>query len=72
MVTKFKLHRISNGEDRVIGSFEVHDNEIVFPSVSDEHNCDMFPPGTMSAYTKNRISHLLDNDHKSMYLEKVK
>lgn len=73
MVTyKFKLHRIFNGEDKVIGTFEVRGNEIVFPSVTDEHHCDMFPPGPMSAYTQNRITHLLDNKQKTMYLEKIK
>lgn len=72
MVTKFKLHRVLNGEDKVIGTFEVKDGQISFPSHADQHHCDMFPPGEMSAYTKNRITHLLDNKQKTMYLEKVK
>lgn len=69
---RFKLHRVFQGEDKVIGTFEVRNNEIVFPTSADEHHCDMFPAGPMSPYTQNRISHLLDNQDKSMYLEKVK
>lgn len=73
MVTrKFKLHRVFSGEDKVIGSFEVKDNEIVFPSVADEHHCDMFPAGPIDAYTQNRITQLLDNKEKTFYLEIVK
>lgn len=72
MVTKFKLHRVVNDEDKVIGTFEVRDNEIVFPTPSDEHHCDLFPAGPMDAHTRNRINHLLDNPDKTMYLEKVK
>lgn len=71
MVThKFKLHRVFKGEDKVIGTFEVRDNEIVFPTHADEHHCDMFPAGPLDAYTQNRITHLLDNKDKTMYLEK--
>lgn len=72
MVIKFKLHRVKDGKDSVIGTFEVRDGDIIYPSHSDEHHCDMFPAGQMSAYTKNRISHLIDNKEKTMYLEKVK
>ena len=73
MVThKFKLHRVSNDEDEVIGTFEIQGEEIVFPTNVDRHHCDMFPPGKMSDSTKNRISELLDNKQKTMYLEKVK
>ncbi len=72
VIHKFKLHRVFQGEDKVIGTFEVRDNEIVFPSLRDEHHCDMFDAGPMSAYTQNRISHLLDNKDKTFYLEKVK
>lgn len=73
MVThKFKLHRIFKGEDKVVGTFEVRDGEVVFPSHADEHHCDMFPPGPMAEATQNRITYLLDNKEKSTYLEKVK
>lgn len=72
MVIKFKLHRIFEGKDEVIGVFEVRDNEIVFPSSADEHHCSMFPAGKMSASTQNRITHLLNNKDKTIYLEKVK
>jgi hypothetical protein len=72
MVTKFNLHRVFKGKDEVIGTFEVRDNEIHFASHADEHHCSMFPAGPMSEYTKNRISHLLDNEDKTMYLEKAK
>jgi len=71
MVTKFKLHRVLDGKDSVIGTFEVRDNSIVFPTRRDQHHCDMFPVGPMSDYTKNRISQLLNNKTKTMYLEKV-
>lgn len=72
MVThKFKLHRVFQDKDEVIGAFEVRDNEIVFASHADEHHCSMFPAGPMSQYTKNRITHLLNNDEKTMYLEKA-
>lgn len=69
---KYKLHRISNEKDSVIGVFEVRNGEIVFPSSVDARHCDMFPAGPISQYTKNRITLLLDNKEKSMYLEKVK
>lgn len=69
---KFKLHRVFDGKDSVLGSFEVIDGKITFPSHADEHHCDMFPAGEMSDSTKNRITHLLDNKEKTMYLEKVK
>ena len=72
VIHKFKLHRVIDNIDEVIGTFEIHDNEIVFPSNVDRHHCDMFPAGKMSDYTKNRINHLLDNKQKTMYLEKVK
>lgn len=71
-MVKFKLHRVTDGEDKVIGSFSVENNEIKFASHHDQHHCDMFPPGPISAYTNNRIHHLLDNKDKSMYLEQVK
>lgn len=72
MAIRFKLHRVFQGKDKVIGQFVVEDNKISFPTHADKHHCDMFPEGGMSAYTKNRITHLLDNQEKTMYLEKVK
>jgi len=72
MVTKFKFHRIFEGKDEVIGTFEVNNGEISFPSDIDKHHCDMFPPGPMSTSTKNKISYLLDNKEKTTYLEQVK
>lgn len=72
VIHKFKLHRVFQDKDEVIGTFEVRDNDIVFPSHADEHYCSMFPAGPMSAFTKNRISSLLDNEEKTMYLRKVK
>lgn len=73
MTDKYNLHRIFKGEDEVIGTFEVRDNEISFPSHYDKHGCSgMFPAGPISSYTKNRIAHLLDNKDKTTYLEKVK
>jgi hypothetical protein len=68
---KFHLHRVFQGEDRVIGQFVVRGDQISFPTHSDKFHCDMFPEGKMSASTKNRITELLDNKHKTMYLEKV-
>lgn len=72
MVTKFKLHQIFNGKDSVVGSFEVKDNHIVFPTIADEYACDIFPAGKISGYTHNKITELLNNKTKSMWLEKVK
>lgn len=74
MVThKFEVHKVLQDHDEVVGVFEVHDNEIVFPSHADKHHCTgMFPEGLMSAYTKNRITDLLDNEEKTTYLKKVK
>jgi hypothetical protein len=71
-MTIFKLHRVFKGKDEVLGMFKIVNDEICFPTSADEHNCDMFPSGPMSEYTKNRITHLLDNKSKSMYLEKIK
>ncbi len=70
-MVRFELHRIMDEKDSVIGRFSVKDGEIVFPSSVDAAHCDMFPAGKMSNYTKNRISYLLDNTGKSMYLKKV-
>lgn len=73
MVThKFKLHRILDGKDEVIGVFKVENDQIKFPTHADEHHCSMFPAGPISNYTRNRISNLLDSKTKTMYLEKVK
>lgn len=69
---KFKLHRVFNDKDEVIGTFEIQGDDIVFPTNVDRHHCDMFPAGKMSDSTRNRIGHLLDNQEKTMYLEKVK
>jgi hypothetical protein len=68
---KFKLHRVFDGEDEVIGAFEIQDDKIIFPSDLDQHHCDMFPPGAMSQHTMNRILSLLNHKTKTMYLEKI-
>jgi len=68
---KFKLHRIFEGKDEIIGSFKVKDGSIIFSTKVDEHHCDMFPPGPIASYTRNKIAHLLNNKSKSMYLEQV-
>ena len=68
---KYEVHRVFEGEDRVIGTFEVADKSVSFPTHSDELNCDIIPAGPISSRTEDRIKYLLDNDHKSMYLKKV-
>lgn len=74
MVTKthkFKLHRIFQDEDSVIGSFMIVNEEVIYPNKAAEHNCSMIPAGPISAHTHNRIVGLLKHERSTMYLEKV-
>ena len=69
---KFKLHRIFQDKDSVIGSFTITNDEVSFPNKAAEHNCGLIPAGPISTYTHNRIVNLLNSKEKStMYLEKV-
>lgn len=68
MAETYTVHRVFDGKDTVLGKFSVEGNEIVYSSQADEMNCDIFPAGPMSDRTKKRLSSLLDNEHKSVYI----
>lgn len=71
MKTTYTVHRVHNGEDKVIGHFNVQDEELSFSSSTDEANCSMFPSGKLSEITKARLSTLLDNEAKSVYITRA-
>lgn len=67
----YEVHRFINGEDKVIGTFTVDNDEIQFSCRADEYNCDIFPSGPISAATKRRLKNLLNNKNKSVYIVRV-
>lgn len=67
----YELHHILNGKDSVVGTLEVKGDKIVYPSVADEHNCDIFAAGEMDGHTLRKFKELLNNPYKSMYVTKV-
>ena len=68
MNERFVVHRIIDGHDRVMGSFEVRDGEIHYNNIIEQLNCDMFPPGPIGWMTKQRLGFLLYNTNKSVYI----
>lgn len=65
---RFIVHEFDNGRDVVIGSFIVQNGQIHFDSKVDEMNCDIFPPGPIHPATARRLSNLLNNKSKSVYI----
>lgn len=68
---KYELHRIFKGQDEILGNFTIDDEVISFSSKGAEKNCSIFPAGKISESTSRRLTHMLDNQGKSMYVTKV-
>jgi hypothetical protein len=68
MTERYTVHRVFNGQDEVLGHFDVVNGEIHFESIADQFNCGIFPPGPIAPMTMRKLSSLLDNHNKSMYI----
>jgi hypothetical protein len=68
VVERYIVHHFVQGKDEVLGSFTVENGEICFPTKRDQLRCDLFPSGPMREVTKRRLTTLLNNKSKSVYL----
>ena len=67
-MNRFTVHRFFNGRDEVIGHFTVSNGSIHFDNWADAMNCDIFPEGPMGSMTQRRLTSLLNNTSKSVYI----
>jgi hypothetical protein len=66
---KYAVYEESNGQESVLGRFEIKNGEISFPGEADRLNIDRFPAGPISKHTELLLEHFSNGKNKGVRIE---